>query len=69
MENSLKWLTRLLRMIQKDIPLGVKLHRKVSSLNKIKKFYEKKKKKKKGTETKHLKKNEDINELKLDKGS
>lgn len=53
-------------MIQKDIPLGVKLHRKVSSLNKIKKFYEKKKK---GTETKHLKKNEDINELKLDEGS
>lgn len=66
MKNSLKWLTRLLRMIQKDIPLGVKLHRKVSSLNKIKKFYEKKKK---GTETKHLKKNEDINELKLDEGS
>ena len=65
MENSLKWLTRLLRMIQKEIPLGVKLHRKVSSLNKIKKFYEKKK----GTETKHLKKNEDVNELKLDEGS
>ena len=67
MENSLKWLTRLLRMIKKEIPLGVKLHRKVSSLNKIKKFYEKKKKK--GTETKHLKKNEDVNELKLDEGS
>lgn len=52
-------------MIKKDIPLGVKLHRKVSSLNKIKKIYEKKK----GTEKKHLKKNDDVNELKLDEGS